>query len=171
MRSIAFVVFLSACMSHGIGTDPGDHVYDGAVVSIVLDDQGGGFAPPPPSGPCDPQVARYTVTNATHDLAWSACDVVGTSPNQTTAPRTGHRVLEASEWASLTDALSAIVVVANDGRCGADKPTFALIVNTSNDTIEYADNFYACQNQNKPLVDGDALSHAMQVAGGLAMSK
>lgn len=164
--AMLFVTLGAGCLNGAPG--PGDSVYTSAVVTVVLDNRGGGFPLPRPPGPCDPGVGSYTATVATHDLAWKGCEVVGTEPDQTTQARVGHRTLSTTEWAALENALRAIEVVADDGNCGADKPVMALIVQTRHDTIEYADDFYACQNQDKPLVDSTALDHAFDVAGQLA---
>jgi hypothetical protein len=169
MRSVfALPIVVAACVTHAPGTAPGDRVYGGAVESVVLEDRGGGFVPTPPPGPCDPQVASYTATVASHELAWSTCIVVGTGADARTQTRSGHRVLTPAEWSTLEGALGKLVVVRNDGSCGADKPTDALIVMTATDTIEYADSFYACQNKDKPLVDSDLLDQALATAGQLA---
>jgi hypothetical protein len=169
MRSLAIAAtLLAACTSRGTSNpQPGDPVYSDDVVKVVLDDRGGGFAEPPPPGPCDPQIATYTATVASHQLAWTACDYVG-SPPTTTTPRIGDRILGDAEWSSLEDALAAIDVVARTGGCGADKDMLALTVSTAQTSIEYADAFYECNNPGKPLVDTDALDHAMSVAGELA---
>jgi hypothetical protein len=143
--------------------DPGSTIYTPSVQKIVLEDRGGGLAPPlPPGATCDPQQAQYTLTIATHELAWQYCAILG-------GKGYGYhnaRILDAAEWNGLQPTLSALVV--SDAKdCGADKPELALIVTVDGNDLEYGDDFYGCNAKGKPLIKSNALDDAQQAFGTL----
>jgi hypothetical protein len=144
----------------------GKSIYTNAVERLVLENHGGGFAMPLPStAACDPQVAKYTLTVAGHELAWQYCAFHDN--DETYEPKSGARMLSDSEWSSLSPALEALVV--DDGKtCGADKPKRALIVTTNSRDVEYGDGFYGCQIHDKPLIKSESLDRAEQAFYELA---
>lgn len=162
---------LAACggTDGGHVTQPGQSVYTRAVTKLVVSDEGGGFTAQPPTGAaCDPQRAGYTLTVADHRLAWSYCAVTGDgSAAADYAPTSGARALSDAEWAALQPTLRGLVV--DDGKtCGADKPTLTLVVTTAAGDLTYGDGFYGCAIKDKPLIESDALSAALQALGTLA---
>src|SRR5215813_8479991 len=64
-------LLLVSCTQAGPITGSGETVYTGATKTIQFENQGGGFAPPPPIGPCDPQQSSFTLTVETQHLAWA----------------------------------------------------------------------------------------------------
>jgi hypothetical protein len=155
VSSVLGSLVLAACASDGEPPDVGQTVYTPAVQTIRFEDHAGGFGTPPPPGPCVLGVATFTLTLATRHLEWSVCDLVE-APTLTTELRTGERDLAATELTMLEPKLAALVVVAPTS-CGADKPLLGLFVTTDAGTIEYADSFYGCPEQDKPLIESAAL--------------
>gem|GEM_PF-5980687 len=113
----------------------------------VVEDDGGGFVGPPPSGSeCGYGVGAYTFTVADDKLAWHVCD---TTPATAGAPFTftdGSRTLSAAERDMLVTALAAVVPSTNTG-CGADKSNRLLTITGPGGASVYLDDFYACQHQ------------------------
>jgi len=153
--ALGSLLVLAACSGGAEPPDVGQTVYTPAVQKIVFEDHAGGFGTPPPAGPCVLGVATFTLTLATRHLEWSVCDLVD-SPTPTTVLRTGDRDLAAAEFSTLEPKLEALVVEAPT-QCGADKPLLGLLVTTDAGTIEYADAFYGCPDQDKPLINSAAL--------------
>jgi hypothetical protein len=171
MRSLLLLTAtlpLAACTSGGGHvTDPGESVYNSDVRKLVVSNQGGGFVPPPPAGACNPQVASFTLTVASHQLDWQYCEMTGSGGAATYTPRTGSRALQAAEWSAAQPKLAALVV-SDRQTCGADKPRYALIVTTSAGDLEYGDDFYACLDRSRPYILSDALGDALGTLGALA---
>jgi len=172
MRSLLLltaILPLAACTSSGGHvTDPGESIYNSDVRKLVVANRGGGFLPPPPTNAaCDPQQASYTLTIAGRQLDWQYCEMTGSGGTATYTPRTGSRALQAAEWSALQPKLAALVV---SGRldCGADKPTYVLIVTTSAGDLEYGDDFYACTDTSRLYIVSDALGGALGALGALA---
>lgn len=172
MRSLLLLTAslpLAACTSGpGHVTDPGDSIYTSDVRKLVVENRGGGLLPPPPSSAaCDPQLARYTLTVASHQLEWQYCEMTGSGSTATYTPHTGSRALQAAEWSALQPKLTALIV-SDRVDCGADKPEFALTVTTSAGDLEYGDDFYACQDRSRPYIVSDALGGALAALRMLA---
>jgi len=165
MRRFAALLLVS-CTQSGPITGNGETVYTGATKTIQFENQGGGFAPPPPSGPCNPQKSSFTLTVDTEHLAWALCDVVDTQP-PTTAPRDGDRTLTAAEWDALQPVLDALVVDTKQ-MCGADKPMLFLTITTDAWTQKYGDSFYNCPGVTSPSIATEALDTLQTTFNGLA---
>jgi hypothetical protein len=169
LRILTAVLPLAACTSSGGHvTDPGDSIYNSDVRKLVVENRGGGFAPPPPAGAaCDPQPASYTLTVAGHRLDWQYCEMTGGGSTATYTPRTGSRTLQDAEWSALEPRLAALIV-SDRLTCGADKAELALVVTTPAGDLEYGDDFYACQDRSRPYILSDALGNALGALGALA---
>jgi len=124
-------------------------VWSPDATKAVIDDTGGGFTAPPPSGSeCGAGVASYTFTVAAGGLLWHVCDTTQTPYKLVD----GSRVLTAGERMMLVDALQA-VVISTRKTCGADKSIRFLTVTRPSGPVIYHDSFYACMDQ-PPYVDG-----------------
>ena len=131
----------------------------------VVEDDGGGFVGPPPSGSeCGYGVGSYTFTVADDKLAWHYCD---TTPATAGAPFKfidGSRTLSAAERDMLVTALRAVVPSTN-AQCGADKSERRLTISGPSGATVYLDDFYACQHQGVYVKGIDGV---FSVAGTLA---
>ena len=136
-------------------------IWSSDATKAVVEDTGGGFVAPPPTGSeCGYGVGAYTFTVADDKLVWHVCDT-----NQTPFKYVdGARVLNAGERMMLVDALES-VVIATRTLCGADKSIRLLTVTRPSGPVTYRDSFYSCQGQG---IYVDGIDAVFSVAGKLA---
>lgn len=133
-------------------TTPGTQIYGLCLDGIVIEDKGGGFAPPPPQGSeCAMGQAKHDVdlkTGAAHE---EVC--ISSSPNTPYKLVKTDRTLSTQERTDLEAALKVARVVTPQN-CGADKSLLQLTVRTNTkQTLTYTDSFYSCQGKG-PYADG-----------------
>lgn len=149
-------------------TSVGQAIWNSDVTTLILEQRGGGFVPPAPTGStCQLGSGRYTLTPATRDLSWTRC----TGDYKSMKPYTqvtGQRTLSVPELKDLSGALEKLKVVANENLCGADKPTQEATVITARGAQVYGDSFYSCSIKDRPLLDSGALSQALSSIAALA---
>lgn len=113
---------------------------------------GVGFGPPEPPGSSCRGERSYTLELGSRQLAWSVCEVDFAS-NEPWRVRKGMRVLEATEHASLVEALGKVTIAGKQSACGADKGLLTLEISSADDSELYTDSFYACTDASKLYVD------------------
>jgi len=139
----------------------GEMVWSADATKAVVEDVGGGFVSPPPTGSeCGYGVGSYTFTVADNKLVWHVCDTTQTPFKYVD----GSRVLNAGERMMLVDALDA-VVISTKNLCGADKSTRLLTVTRPAGPVTYRDSFYACEHQG---IYVDGIDTVFSVANKLA---
>jgi hypothetical protein len=124
LRTIAWTwIACASCISPV--SPPGHDVYTDAVTTVVLERKSDGLRPPPPDGAshrsCSP-AAVYTLAVGSHALAWKLCADGELVP--------GSRVLTATEWTALEDALEGLVATTSSS-CGSDSEELDLTVSTA----------------------------------------
>lgn len=115
----------------------------------------------------------YTLTMATHDLAWSVCESKGdagdSNPTGPWALRANHRILTSSEFADLSSTLANVhVASASEVRCLADLPTLTLKVTMPADVSTYVDADDGCDASIPKADFVDGLDAAMKALATLA---
>jgi hypothetical protein len=130
---------------------PGTQLYGLCLKTLLIVDEGGGFAPPPPQGSkCAMGFQSHFLdltTRAVHD---EVC--VSSSPNVPYDLVKTDRILTAQQLVAVEDALKAARVAA-PGNCGADKSVVKLTVSGGGQKVTYTDAFYSCQGT-PPYADG-----------------
>ncbi len=142
-------------------------IFTSDVKVLVAENEGGGFAPPaPPGSECIIGAAKYTLTVASRQFDWKQCRSSGLDPYKLAQ---GSRLLDATEFKNLSQALSNLKVVKADG-CGADKPVLTMTITTSQGTQKYMDSFYGCNFKDLPLLDTSAMDQTFSEFYALAMA-
>ena len=169
---LGLLLSAGACQSSGASTSqdsatndadggPGSLVWTNDATKVVVEDQGGGFTGPPPTGSeCGRGVGSYTFTVADSQLAWHVCDTTGAIYTFTD----GARTLGDTDRTSLIAALKT-VTISEKTTCGADKSSRQMVVTRPTGETTYLDSFYACLARG---VYVDGIDDAFAVAGTLA---
>lgn len=129
----------------------GERILVDGTRSVVLTDDGGGYAPmPPPGSTCHGQ-AEYRYALDSRELSWSACSIgVGPEPWHEVD---GERTLDRDDHDRVITALREIVV-SSERRCGVDKQGLTITIETQDAEQRYTDSFYSCRGDKEPYVDG-----------------
>ena len=135
-------------------------VWTSDATKFVVEDKGGGFVPPPPTGStCGSGVASYTFTVGDGHFAWHVC----TSGAVYTFVD-GARTLTVDEQASLTSSWK-MVTLNSQTHCGGDMSVRTLTISRPGGDTTYLDSFYSCRNMG---IYVDGIDQLMQVATALA---
>jgi len=140
-------------------TGAGQSIWNSSVSVLVAQDLGGGFVPQPPQGSsCLSGAKKFTLTVASRGLAWTRCVGSATTPYQ---PVSDSRVLSDTELKDLGAVLGNLRVVARTGACAADASTMTATVTNPLGTQDYVDDLSQCAVQDKPLLDRQTLTQAL----------
>ena len=140
-------------------TEAGQSVLIPSVVTVTIQDDGGGFTPQPPAGStCLVGARRYTITLATGAIDWMRCVGDGKVPYKQS---TGSVTLTAPQLADLKTVLADIKVSKPSMSCIADASVLRMTVQVGAATQEYLDAETQCFNMTGPLVPRSTLGTAL----------
>lgn len=143
-------------------------VWNSAVTTLVVADQGGGFAPQAPQGSkCVINAQKYTLTVATKGLAWTRC----ISSNSTTPymEASGSRVLSDAELKDLGSVLGNLRVIKPTGGCIADASMLTVDVSNPYGSQQYVDDGFQCSVMDKPFIERGTIQSALDSCNKLAV--
>jgi hypothetical protein len=127
-------------------------VFPADATKLVAENQGGGFAPPPPAGSqCALGAAKYELDLKTKTLSYTECSFKDFSTPF--VPVSGRSRLTAAQLASVVGAAKSVSITTQE-ICGADKPFLEIqVTSPSQGTKTYADSFYSCLGEGRTYVD------------------
>jgi hypothetical protein len=129
----------------------GERILVDGTRSVILTDDGGGYAPTPPSGSTCHGQAEYRYVLDSRELTWSACPF--SDDPEPWHEVSGARTLDRADHDRVIAALREIVV-SSERRCGVDKQTLTITIKTEDAEQLYTDSFYSCRGDKEPYVDG-----------------
>ncbi len=142
-----------------------NEVWPSDATTLVAQDHGGGFTPPPPAGSsCGFGAAKYTLNVASKKVSWEVCVFIDW--NTPMSKKTGTTSLSAAQLDKINKAMDDVEVTHED-ICGADKPMLTLSVSsTSQGTKTYKDSFYSCQKDGTYVTNIDGVFTAFREVTG-----
>jgi hypothetical protein len=160
---MAVVFVLAGCGSgsteNGFSTTPGRSVLFAGVDLVTFTSLGGGLHPnPPPGAACDPYKWTYAVSFTDQTRSSMTCSTSDFTDPTTYVPNNELVSLDGSAWSTVKSAIAA-VTVSNKTTCGADADQRELTVATATGSLEYGDDFYACDTSYTSFVDSNSLDN------------
>jgi hypothetical protein len=151
------------------GTTINTGVWNSAATNLVVEDEGGGFAPQaPPGSTCTINAQKFTLAVASRGLSWTRCDSSGGSmvPYKQVS---GMRVITDAEFKDLGSVLGNLRVVKADGACIADASLLTVTVTNPLGSQKYIDDGFQCTIMDKPLLDRGAIQQVIDRLNKLAV--
>jgi len=133
----------AACTTPVVGphTNPHDPIISAEIKTVLFENLGGGYTRlPAPGSECTTLTASYTLTLATHTIAFQGCFAEG----EGAAKRSGTKTLDAAAWAPVQADLDALRVGTNDS-CIADLGALEITVTDGTAQQTYKVDASACK--------------------------